>query len=195
MGGLKQQGVEPAVQLEMKYNDLGVLLRELPGKVSKALETKPDGVFFAGDYPEGIPLVEALRTSGFSGGFMTGDSMVEYEFIDVVGSKAEGVIISNTQPEMTAVATESWKSAYRALERRSPGMDSITGHAAAHVLLEGVKRANTAKGSSVANALRQLELRTIIGNWASDAKGDMRDRKIYLYQVRGGRFEQIGEER
>lgn len=195
VGGLKQQGVEPTIQQEMRYNDLGVFLRELPGKVNRALETKPDGVFFAGDYPEGIPLLETLRTAGFTGGFMTGDSMVEYEFIDMLGSKAEGAIISNTQPEMTAVATEPWKGAYRALEKRSPGMDSITGHAAAQVLLEGVKKANSAKGTAAANALRQLEIKTIIGNWASDTRGDMRDRKIYLYQVKGGRFEQIGEER
>jgi len=195
VGGLKQQGVEATIQQEMKYNDLGVFLRELPAKVTRALDTKPDAVFFAGDYPEGIPLVETLRSAGFAGGFMTGDSMVEYEFIDVLGSKAEGAIISNTQPEMMAVATEDWKSAYRNLEKRSPGMDSITGHAAAQVLLEGVKKANTAKGSAVADAVRQLELKTIVGNWATDAKGDMRERKIYLYQVRDGRFEQIGEEK
>ena len=195
VNGLKQQGVEPVIRQEMKYNNLGAFLRELPDKLKRALDTNPDGVFFAGDYPEGIPLLEALRTAGFAGGFMTGDSMVEYEFIDTLGSKAEGAIISNTQPEMAAVATEPWKSAYRALERRSPGMDSITGHAAAQVLLEGVRKAGTSKGIQVAAALRQLEVKTIIGSWASDEKGDMRDRKIYLYQVRGGRFEQIGEER
>lgn len=195
VGELRRQGVEPIVQIEMKYNNLGVFLRELPGNVQKTLGTKPDGIFFAGDYPECIPLVDALREAGYNGPFMTGDSVVEYEFIDQLGSKAEGVIISNIQPEMSAVATEPWKDAYRALEKRSPGMDSITGHAAAQVLLEGVKRANTARGSAVADALRKLELKTIIGDWAADANGDMRDRKIYLYQVRNGVFVQIGEER
>jgi len=194
-GELRQQGIGPIVDIEMKYNNLGVFLRDLPGNVGKAVALNPDGVFFAGDYPEGIPLLEALRTAGYSGGFMTGDSVMEYEFIDSLGSKAEGAIISNIQPEMAAVASDAWKSAYRALERRSPGMDSITGYAAAQVLLEGIKRANAARGSTVAEALRKLELKTVIGDWASDAAGDMRVRKIYLFQVRNGLFEQIGEER
>jgi branched-chain amino acid transport system substrate-binding protein len=194
-GELRRQQVEPVVDREMKYNDLGIFLRELPGLVDAALKLNPDGVFFAGDYPEGIPLLEALRTAGFKGGFMSGDSMVEYEFIDVLGSKAEGAIISNTQPELLAVSTEAWASAYRALEKRSPGMDSITGYAATQVLLEGVKQANSMKGNAVSTALRKLQMQTLIGDWASDERGDMRDRKIYLYQVRNGRFEQIGEER
>ncbi len=193
-GELRQRGVEPVIDVEMKYNNLGVFLRELPGNVSKTLGLNPDGVFFAGDYPEGIPLLDSLRTAGYTGGFMTGDSVMEYEFIDALGSKAEGAIISNIQPEMAAVASEAWKSAYRALEKRSPGMDSITGYAAAHVLLEGIKRANAARGSSVADALRKLELKTIVGDWSADARGDMRVRKIFLFQVRNGLFVQIGEE-
>jgi len=140
-------------------------------------------------------LLRGSQLIGSGRGFMTGDSVMEYEFIDSLGSKAEGAIISNIQPEMAAVASEPWKNSYRALERRSPGMDSITGHAAAEVLLEGIKRANTARGSAVADALRKLELKTLIGDWSSDAKGDMRVRKIYLFQVRNGAFEQIGEER
>ncbi len=192
---LRRQGMEPVVDIEMKYNNLGTFLRELPDKVGQALQKDPDGIFFAGDYPEGIPLVEAVRAGGYKGGIMTGDSVMEYEFIDTLGSKAEGIIISNIQPEMAAVADDAWRSAYRALEKRGPGMDSITGYAAAHVLLEGIKQANSAKGGAVANALRKLELKTIIGDWAADAKGDMRDRKIYLFQVRNGVFEQIGVER
>ena len=121
--------------------------------------------------------------------------MVEYEFIDQLGSKAEGIIISNIQPEAKAVTNAQWENAYRALEKRSPGMDSITGHAAAQVLLEGVKKANSMKGTAVAEALRQIKTKTIIGDWASDKNGDMVDRKIYMYQVKDGQFQQIGEER
>ncbi len=194
-GELEKNGLKPVTDLEMKYNNMGVFLRELPANVSKVMALSPDGVFFAGDYPEGIPLLAALSDAGYKGAFMTGDSVMEYEFIDSLGARAEGAIISNIQPEMGAVASDAWKGAYRALEKRSPGMDSITGYSAAHVLLEGVKRANTARGSAVADALRKLELKTGIGDWAADANGDMRVRKIYLFQVRNGVFEQIGEER
>jgi branched-chain amino acid transport system substrate-binding protein len=192
--GLKQQGAAPVAQIKMKYNDLGVYLRELPGNVQTALQQKPDAVFFAGDYPEGIPLVEALRGAGFQGGFQTGDSMVEYEFIDTLGSKAEGVIVTNTQPEMSAVATEQWKSAYRAVEQRSPGMDSITGYSAADVILAGVKQADSLSGNKVADALKKMEIKTLIGDWSADSNGDMRNRKIYIYQVKNKQFVQIGLE-
>lgn len=192
---LEKNGVKPVTNIEMKYNNMGVFLRELPANVSQTIAARPDGVFFAGDYPEGIPLLAALSDAGFTGGFMTGDSVMEYEFIDSLGAKAEGAIVSNIQPEMAAVATDVWKSAYRALEKRNPGMDSITGYSAAQVLLEGIKSANTARGSAVADALRKLELKTVIGDWASDPHGDMRVRKIYLFRVHNGAFEQIAEER
>ncbi len=192
--GLKTNGVSPVAEVEMKYNDLGPYLKELPGKVQMVLAQTPDAVFFAGDYPEGIPLVEALRDAGFKGGFQTGDSMVEYEFIDTLGSKAEGVIITNTQPEMSAVASEQWKSAYRVVENRSPGMDSITGYSAADVILAGIKQAGSMSGNKVADMLRKLEIKTVIGDWSADSRGDMRNRKIYVYQVKHGQFVQIGLE-
>ncbi len=192
---LKRQGTNPTVDVEMKYNNLGAFLKELPGNVDKALKTNPDGVFFGGDYPEGIPLVDALRTAGFKGGFMTGDSVVEYEFIDTLGSKAEGAILSNIYPEMKAVASSEWRSAYRTVENRSPGMDSVTGYSAADVILTGVKQAGTTSGNKVADALRKMEIKTLIGTWSADANGDMRERKIYLYQVKNGEFTQIGLEK
>ncbi|MDO8670442.1 MAG: branched-chain amino acid ABC transporter substrate-binding protein [Dehalococcoidia bacterium] len=192
---LRKSGVQPLADIEMKYNNTGVYLRELGSNVQKALAKSPDGIFFAGDYPEGIPLVEALRDAGYKGNFMTGDSVMEYEFIDSLGSKAEGVIISNIAPEMAAVATEEWKAAYRQVENRSPGMDSITGYAAAHVLLEGVKAADTNKGAAVAEKLRKLELDTLVGKWSSDNKGDMKERKIYLFRITKGAFQQIGVEK
>jgi branched-chain amino acid transport system substrate-binding protein len=192
---LKKQGFPPVIDVEMKYNNTGVFLKELPGNVKKVLDMHPDGVFFAGDYPEAIPLLEQLREAGYQGPVMTGDSVVEYEFIDTLGSKAEGVYMSNIQPEMAVVATQAWADTYRSVEKRSPGMDSITGDAATQVLLEGVKKANSMKGSAVADALRQLKTKTIIGDWAADANGDMQDRKIYMYQVRNGKFEQVAEER
>ncbi|MBI2863176.1 MAG: branched-chain amino acid ABC transporter substrate-binding protein [Chloroflexi bacterium] len=192
---LRKKGVQPLADIEMKYNNMGVYLKELGANVQQALSQNPDGVFFAGDYPEGIPLVEALRDAGFKGGFMTGDSVMEYEFIDSLGAKAEGVIVSNIGPEMAAVAKDDWKSAYRRVENRSPGMDSITGYAAAHVLLEGVRAANTSKGSAVADKLRQLELDTLVGKWSSDQKGDMKERKIYLFRVANAVFQQIGVEK
>ncbi len=192
---LQKQGNPPIIDVEMKYNNLGLFLRELPGHIERTQAQKPDGIFFAGDYPEGIPLVDALRSSGYTGGFMTGDSVMEYEFIDALGSKAEGTIISNIFPEMKAVATDAWANAYRALEKRGPGMDSVTGYSAAHVLLEGVKQANSTQGGAVANALRKVQVKTLIGDWASDDKGDMRDRRIYIFQVKKGAFEQIGVEK
>lgn len=192
---LKKQGTNPTIDIQMKYGNLGVYLRELPGNVSKVLATNPDGIFFGGDYPEGIPLVEALRTAGYEGPFMTGDSVVEYEFIDTLGSKAEGVFLSNIYPEMKAVMPAELQSAYRAVEQRSPGMDSITGYSAADVILAGVKQAGTASGAKVAGALRKLQIKTLIGDWSADANGDMQNRKIYLYQVKNGQFQQIGEEK
>ena len=48
---------------------------------------------------------------------------------------------------------------------------------------EAVKKANSIDAKQVANALRSIDLKTPIGQIAYDANGDLKDQRIYIFQV------------
>ena len=184
------------MDVELPYNRLDRFLAQLPSVVRDVNRLGPQAIFFSGDYPEGIPLLRALRESGFAGGFMSGDSVVSDEFIDELGSMAEGAILSNIQPAIDAVATPEFRAAYQRLEQRRPGNDSVTGYSAAQVVVAGVKAAGAFDGRRAGDSLRSLTVTTLAnGEWRANDEGDMQVRPIWFFRVEGGRFVQIGEQR
>lgn len=191
----RAQGGSLLLDVELPYNRLDRFLAQLPALVREIVARAPQAVFFSGDYPEGIPFLRALRESGFTGGFMSGDSVMTDAFVDELGSLAEGAILSNIQPAIDAVASPEWKAAYARLEQRRPGNDSVTGYAAAQVLIEGIKAAGAFDGRKAAEKLRSLVVKTLAnGEWRSNDEGDMQVRPIWFFQVRDGHFVQIGQE-
>jgi ABC-type branched-subunit amino acid transport system substrate-binding protein len=48
---------------------------------------------------------------------------------------------------------------------------------------EAVKKANSIDSKQVAAALRSIDLSTPVGTIAYDANGDLKDQRIYIFQV------------
>lgn len=193
-GEYRAKGGTLAADVELPYNRLDRFLPRLPEVVTQIRAAGADGVFFAGDYPEGIPLLRALREAGFTGGFLGGDSVMTDSFIDELGAMAEGALLSNIQPHIDAVAGADWKTSYRRTEQRRPGNDSVTGYSAAQVVVEGVKAAGRFDGRAAAEKLRSMTVKTLAnGEWRANAEGDMLVRPIWFFEVKDQKFVQIGE--
>jgi branched-chain amino acid transport system substrate-binding protein len=87
---------------------------------------------------------------------------------------------------------ETWIKEYQAVEYRNPDTYSINGYSALEILAEGVKRAGNFDTAQVAGAIRSLsEITTPMGNLSYDAEGDLKDQKIYIFQVRDGDWAQV----
>jgi len=182
----KAGGAQPVVEITMRP--------EAPSfapQVGQAKAANPDAIFFAGDYPDGIVLVRELRQAGVAVPILASDANFVDDFVDQLGNLAEGVYISAISPDPRAVATPAWLEEYRALEARNPGIDSTTGYSAADVLIAGVQKAATADGRAVAAAIRNLDLKTLVGRVRYDANGDLTEQRVYVFQIEGGRFRQV----
>jgi ABC-type branched-subunit amino acid transport system substrate-binding protein len=59
------------------------------------------------------------------------------------------------------------------------------------VLVEGVKKAGSLNAAKVADAIRGLDITTPLGEVQYQDNGDLRDAKIYIFQVKDGEFVQI----
>lgn len=159
--------------------------------VAKIKASGADAVFLAGYETEGYILLPELRQAGVNVPFLCSDGCLPYAFIDESGPAAEGAYVSGITPDPQAVSDEKWWKAYQEVEHRNPGTYSTAGYSAMAVLAEGIKQAKSFDRDKVADALRRLQFRTLVGEISYDDKGDLRQQNIYIFQVRGGRYVQV----
>lgn len=159
--------------------------------VAKIKAANPDAVFLAGYETEGNVLLPELREAGVQATFMASDGCFLYEFIDGAGRWSEGVYVSGITPDPKVVADKAWWNAYQKIEARNPGTYSVAGYSAMMVIAEGIKRANSLDVNAIVKALRQGELSALVGPISYDDKGDIKDQRVYIFQVRNGEFVQV----
>ena len=98
----------------------------------------------------------------------------------------------NAVPVTRLDVDESWFRAYQAVEYRNPDTYSINGHSALMVLAEGAEKAGSFDAAEVADAIRGLgAVETTMGSLSFDAQGDLKDQKIYIYQVQAADWVQV----
>lgn len=189
VSALKALGVEPAALIEIP---------EAAPTQMKAVEqikaVQPDAIFLAGYETEGYVLLPELREAGIIVPFMASDGCFLYEFIDGAGPAAEGAYVSGITPDPKLVADKKWWIEYQELEARNPGTYSIAGYSALDVISAGVKKAGTFEASKVAEAIRSLDFQSLVGRIRYDAKGDLTEQRVYIFQVKNGDFVQLSAE-
>ena len=94
-------------------------------------------------------------------------------------------------PEPITVAGAYWIKAYQPVEYRNPDTYSVNGYAAMEGLAEGVNKAGSLNSSEVAQAIRQLSFESLIGQIDYDDSGDLKDQRLFVFQVQNGEFKQI----
>jgi branched-chain amino acid transport system substrate-binding protein len=151
----------------------------------------PDAVFLAGYETEGYVLLPELREAGVTATFMGSDGCFLYDFVDGSGQWAEGAYVSGITPDPKAVADDDWWRAYQVIEARNPGTYSVAGYSAMMALAEGVRQAKSLEAGAVSQALRQLDLKTLVGQIRYDDHGDLLTQQVYIFRVEGGEFVQV----
>jgi branched-chain amino acid transport system substrate-binding protein len=94
-------------------------------------------------------------------------------------------------PEPAAVAGADWIKAYQEVEYRNPGTYSVSGYAAMEALAEGIKKASSFDGPQVTEAIRQLSFESLIGTISYDPNGDLKEQRLFVFQVQNGAFKQV----
>ena len=188
VNALKQLGVEPAATIE---------IAEAAPTQAKAVQQiqslQPDAVFLAGYETEGYILLPELREAGVTVPFMASDGCFLYEFIDGSGPAAEGAYVSGFAPDPKTAIDAKWRAEYQKLEARNPGTYSTAGYSAMAVIAEGVKKAGTFDASKVADAIRNLDFQSLVGRISYNAVGDLKDQRVFLFQVKNGDFVPVPE--
>jgi branched-chain amino acid transport system substrate-binding protein len=161
-------------------------------EVPQIAAAQPDAIFYGGYEVEAPYLRLELVEAGIEVPFLASDGAFLAATIDEAGSAAEGMYVSAFGPRPDAAVDETWIKEYQAIEYRNPDTYSINGYSALQVLAAGVRKAGTFDTAQVADAIRGLTaVETPMGNLSYTAEGDLKDQKIYIFQVQEGDWVQV----
>ena len=185
---LNRLGAKPSGVIQLKEG--------APSFAAKLLQAKalsPDALFLAGDFPDGETLLLDLQAMNWRPGIvLLSDANFVFEVPDTAGKAGEGVYVSAISPDPRAVTTQEWAASYRRVAKHDPGMDAVTGYQAADVLIRGFVKANgTFEAKSIANAIRGLDYRSLVGRVKYDADGNLVEQRVYIFQIKNGDFVQV----
>jgi branched-chain amino acid transport system substrate-binding protein len=152
---------------------------------------QPDVVFLAGYETEGYVLLPELRAAGVNAQFICSDGCFNSTYVDEAAPASEGTFVGAITPDPKRVADAGWWQDYQKIESRNPDTYSVPGYAAMAVLAEGVKKANSFDAARVAEAIHALDLNTLVGHVTYDAGGDLKEQRVYIFQVKDGEFAQV----
>jgi len=183
---LKGLGITPAV--DVKIPEAANTYAQFIPTIKNA---QPDVVFLAGYETEGYVLLPELRDAGVQVPFICSDGCFNSTYVDEAEPASEGTFVGAITPDPKIVADAQWWQDYQKVESRDPDTYSIPGYAAMAVLAAGIKQANTFDATRVSDAIRQLDLSTLIGHVTYDANGDLKDQRVYVFQVKDGGFSQV----
>jgi len=183
---LKDLGIDPVATIEIPEG-----APTQAKAVEQIKQSLPDAIFLAGYETEGYVLLPELREAGVSATFMASDGCFLYEFIDGSGPAAEGAYVSGITPDPKVVTDSKWWSEYQKLETRNPGTYSVAGYSAMAVIAEGVKKAGSFDAAKVSAAIHNLDFSTLVGHVSYNNAGDLKEQKVYIFQVKNGEFTQV----
>jgi branched-chain amino acid transport system substrate-binding protein len=194
------QGLGELISAELQRLGAQVVLKlqvaveqsTFPKEIPQIVAAQPDAIFYGGYEVETPYLRLELVEAGVNVPFLASDGAFLAATIDEAGTAAEGIYVSAFGPRPSAAVNETWIKEYQAVEYRNPDTYSINGYSALEVLADGVKQAGTFDAAQVAGAIRGLsQITTPMGNLSYDAEGDLKDQKIYIFQVRDGDWVQV----
>jgi branched-chain amino acid transport system substrate-binding protein len=184
---LRPLGADVAVTLQVAVEQ-----STFPNEVPQILAANPDAVFYAGYEVETPYLRLELVDAGLTVPFLATDGAFLAATIDEAGTTADGMYVSAFGPRPQAAVDEAWIKAYQAVEYRNPDTYSINGYSALEVLAEGARKAGSFDSAQVADAIRGLSaIETPMGSLSYNADGDLKDQKIYIFQVQAGDWTQV----
>ena len=184
---LQSLGAEVVVSLQVAVEQ-STFVAEIP----QIAAAQPDAIFYGGYEVEAPYLRLELVEAGLDIPFLASDGAFLAATIDEAGSAADGIYVSAFGPSPRTAVDQTWIKEYQAVEYRNPDTYSVNGYSALKVLAEGVKDAGALDVVQVAGAIRsQAGIETPMGSLSYNAEGDLKEQKIYIFQVQGVDWVQV----
>ncbi|MCU6434802.1 branched-chain amino acid ABC transporter substrate-binding protein [Undibacterium sp. Jales W-56] len=161
---------------------------DYPQLVKKIGESKSDVVIYGGDEPVGLGLLKAMRAAGIAAKFVTGDSMCDAAIIKAAAGNADHGYFCTV-----AGVPPSWLSGGAAFMQKyrakfgEPGAMSPISYDGIHVYAQAMQRAGSIDPKVFVPEMKKTSFDgKIQGTIEFDAKGDLKDGTVVIYESVGG---------
>jgi branched-chain amino acid transport system substrate-binding protein len=164
-----------------KAVDFTAIITSIKGK-------KPDVLFFAGMAPQAAPMIKQVVGLQLKARFLSADGVKSPEFIKLAGAASEGAIASS--PGIVLENTPVGKAFAAKFEKRFGKIQNYAPYAyeATLSMVEAMKAAGSADPVKYQPFLAKTNRNGVVGSIAFDAKGDVKNGAITLYQVQKGNW-------
>ncbi len=148
-----------------------------------------DVLFFGGMDAQGGPMMKQFKTLGLSAKFLMGDGGSTPEFIKLAGGSAEGAYSSlpglplDKMPGGKAFG-DKFSAQYGQIQLYAPYC-----YDAVSVMIAAMQKADSADPAKYLPVLAGITHDGVTAKVSFDAKGDIKDGAITLYQVKNGKWE------
>jgi branched-chain amino acid transport system substrate-binding protein len=179
---LKEAGVKvlPREKGTDKTADWKAVLTKIKGK-------KPDVVFYGGMDATGGPLLKQARELKIASIFSFGDGACTDKMAELAGAAAEGLICSQAGIPVQA-AGKKFLEAYKAKFNADPILYSPFTYDSTKLLIEAMKKANSADPARYLTALQGINYNGATGNIQFDEKGDRKDAEMTIFTLKEGKI-------
>jgi branched-chain amino acid transport system substrate-binding protein len=192
------EGLANEVEKTLKASGVTVLPREKGTDKTtdfKAILTKvkgrnPDAIFYGGMDATGGPLMKQGRELGVKAVFAFGDGACTDKMKELAGDAAEGLICSQAGIPPQA-ASKKFLDSYKAKYNVDPILYSPFTYDATMLLIESMKKANSADPAKYLPELAKITYNGATGTISFDEKGDRKDAEITIFTMKGGKVEPI----
>jgi branched-chain amino acid transport system substrate-binding protein len=194
------QGVADEVEKAAKASGAEIVAREFTTDkatdfkaiLTKIKGTNPDAIFYGGMDATGGPMAKQARDLGISSKFVMADGGCSPEFIKLAGDAAEGFVCSIPGAPVDKLAKgEEFKKRYKEKFGTDVQIYSPNNYDAVMVIVEAMKMADSADPAKFLPDISKVNYDGVTGKISFDAKGDLNNGAITMYEAKGGKLEPL----
>ena len=133
--------------------------QDFTAQLTNIKQLEPDVIFAPGNYTESALIIKQARALGMKAKFIGGDTWDINSFLEVGGAAVEGATFSTFFANDVPInkTSEAFLKAFREEYKKEPAATSALGYDAYMVILDAIKRANSAEPQKIREALTQTK--------------------------------------
>ena len=195
------QGLADEVEKAVKANGGSLTGREFTSDkatdflaiLTRIKAQNPDVIVYSGMDTQAGPMLKQIKQLGINAKFITGDGACTGEVIKLAGDAISGNAYC-TQPGLPLEKMPGGKNFNERFKKRFNADVQIYApysYDAASAIIEALKAANSADPAKYAGNISKVNFPGVIGTVAFDAKGDIKDGAVTVYQFKAGKWEAL----
>lgn len=150
---------------------------------------KFDAIFISGLGEKTSILIEEVRRLGLNIPVFCGEGVTGNELIEMIGIDAEDTVYCSTyDPNVNTPETVNFKKKFKNRYKIDPDSMAVQGYDTLMLLASAMKKANSTVPDEIADSLRGINYKGLMGPISFNKDGSLKDGKVVLKKIKDGKI-------